>query len=157
MSGVEIFHIAPVAGKSLWPVVGMAAMVSIPIGVAVLVMYLVSSAKKATFEVSAEGLRIEGGFYSRTIAASAIELESIRVVDLAETPELGLKRRTNGTSLPGLKAGWFRLRNGDKALVFVTDQRKVIFFRTTESYSVLLSPGEPAQLAEALGRMASGG
>ena len=39
--------------------------------------------------------------------------------------------RTNGIGLPHYLAGWFRLCNGTKALMFVTDRRNVVLIPTT--------------------------
>jgi crotonobetainyl-CoA:carnitine CoA-transferase CaiB-like acyl-CoA transferase len=62
--------------------------------------------------------------------------------------------RTNGVGLPGYRAGWFRLRNGEKALAFVTDVHRVTYLRTTDGYSVLLSVEQPQQFASALQALA---
>ena len=51
--------------------------------------------------------------------------------------------KTNGVGLPGYQAGWFRLRRGGKALLFVTDRTRVVFVPTNEGYSVLLSVPDP--------------
>jgi hypothetical protein len=40
-------------------------------------------------------------------------------------------------------AGWFRLRNGKNALLYVTDRRRTVYVPTTKGYSVLLTPQEP--------------
>ena len=45
-----------------------------------------------------------------------------------------------GTGLPGYQAGWFRLRNGDRALVYLTDRSKAVYVQTTDGYGVMLSP-----------------
>jgi hypothetical protein len=55
-----------------------------------------------------------------------------------------------GTGLPGYQAGWFRLRNGDRALLYLTDRSKAVYVPTTEGYGVLLSPAEPEQFLAAL-------
>jgi hypothetical protein len=55
-----------------------------------------------------------------------------------------------GTGLPGYRAGWFRLKNGERALVYLTDDRRAVYVPTTAGYSVLVSPGEPDQFLAAL-------
>jgi hypothetical protein len=55
-----------------------------------------------------------------------------------------------GTGLPGYRAGWFRLNNGERSLVYVTDWARVVYVPTSEGYSVLLSTPDPSALAEAL-------
>jgi hypothetical protein len=54
--------------------------------------------------------------------------------------------------LPGYSAGWFRLRNGEKALAFVTDRQRVLYFPTWKGYSILLSVAEPDAMLAALRR-----
>ena len=56
----------------------------------------------------------------------------------------------DGTGLPGYQAGWFRLRNGEKALVYLTDRGRAVYVPTTAGYSVLLSPAEPDAFLAAL-------
>ena len=50
---------------------------------------------------------------------------------------------SNHWQLGGYRAGWFRLRNGEKALVYVTDPSRVVYIPTTEGYAVMVSPHEP--------------
>ena len=78
-----------------------------------------------------------------------------RRVDFAQAPELLPGRKTMGTSFSGYQAGWFRLRNGDRALLYLTDRQKAVYVPTTEGYGVLLSPSEPEKflsVLNALGR-----
>ena len=51
--------------------------------------------------------------------------------------------RRMGTGLPGYQAGWFRLRNGEKALLYLTDRARAVYIPTTAGYSLLLSPADP--------------
>jgi hypothetical protein len=79
-----------------------------------------------------------------------------RRVDFAATPELRPGRRTMGTGLPGYQSGWFRLANGEKALLYLTDRRRAVYVPTSAGYSLLLSPDDPDAFLEAL-RSGSGG
>jgi hypothetical protein len=65
-------------------------------------------------------------------------------------------RRTVGTGLPGYRAGWFRLRNGEKALLYLTDTSRAVYIPTTAGYSVLLSPAQPDEFVSALRAIAAG-
>jgi hypothetical protein len=58
--------------------------------------------------------------------------------------------RTLGTGLPGYKAGWFRLGNGEKALVYLTDLERAVYVPTRAGYSLLLSPADPQAFLNAL-------
>ena len=59
-----------------------------------------------------------------------------------------------GTAMRGYRSGWFRLRNGDRALLYLTDQTRAVYVPTTEGYSVLLSPADPDAFLVALRRSA---
>ena len=42
--------------------------------------------------------------------------------------------------LSGLRYGWFKLQNGEKALLVLTNPKHAIYIPTTEGYSLLVSP-----------------
>ena len=111
--------------------------------------------QRATFEVSQAGLVLHGDFYGRTIPSSAIIAKKVRVVDLARARKLTPVRRTLGTGLPGYRAGWFRLANGEKALLYVTDESRVVYVPTTAGYAVMLSPLDPDGLVARLREIAA--
>ncbi len=75
-------------------------------------------------------------------------------MDLATARELVPRLRMAGTAAGGYQAGWFRLRNGEKALLYLTDRRHAVYVPTTEGYSVLLSPQQPEPFVERLRSMA---
>ena len=58
-----------------------------------------------------------------------------------------------GTGLPGYLAGWFKLQNGEKALLYVTYTSSVVRIPTRNGYQVLLSVQDPHRFLEALERM----
>jgi hypothetical protein len=145
---MQVFAIAPAAMKGfvvLWGVVVLA--LSIALGTVALAT---SGARTARFEISSEGLRLRGDFYGRLIPIDALRIDQARRVELDATSELAPRRRTMGTGLPGYQAGWFRLRNGEKALVYLTDRRRAVYVPTTAGYDVLLSPEDPDGFLRAL-------
>ncbi len=97
------------------------------------------SARNAKFEVSESGLRIKGGIYGRFIPKEEIVGEGVEIINLNVSQEYKPRIRTNGIGLPGYSEGWFKLRNSEKALLFVTDRSKVVYIPTSQGYSVLLS------------------
>jgi len=145
---MQEFLIAPAAGRSLW------LMLLVPGLVLALVVGLLGAAfrgaRSARFEISPAGLRLRGDLYGRLIPAARLEGASIARVDLATRQELAPRRRTLGTGLPGYKAGWFRLGNGEKALLYLTDTSRAVYVRTMDGYSVLVSPAEPDRFVAAL-------
>ncbi|HYG81514.1 MAG TPA: PH domain-containing protein, partial [Pyrinomonadaceae bacterium] len=59
---------------------------------------------------------------------------------------------TMGGAFPGYASGWFRLANGEKALLYLTDRRKAVYIPTADGYSVLISPNNPDAFLAALRR-----
>ena len=58
-----------------------------------------------------------------------------------------------GASMPGLNAGWFKLRNGEKAFCVVTEQSRVSYLRSaSDNVSLLLSLENPDRLKALLER-----
>ena len=50
--------------------------------------------------------------------------------------------------------GWFRLKNGEKALVSLTDRHRAVYVPTSRGYALLVSPAEPDSFLAALRRVA---
>ena len=140
----KVFPITPASTGAL-SVIGI---ILIPL---ILIMGLVAySARNTRFEVNDEGLRIKGAIYGRFIPKEFIIIEDSRILNLNVEGELKPIRRTNGIGLPGYSEGWFKLANGERALLFVTDRFNVVYIPTTEGYSVLLSTVYPEEFLESL-------
>lgn len=118
--------------------------------VVLILLYLVLAPRLVRFELSPEGLAIRGELYGRRIPAGELLAGQARPVDLRADSDRRLARRTNGVGLPGYRSGWFRLANGEKALVFVTDQSRVVYIPTRQGYSVLLSVERPQEFINRL-------
>jgi hypothetical protein len=146
----QVFAIVPAAGgTAFWTAFGTLAVISVVLfGTMVLFAYMAYSLGNVRVEVSEEGLRITGDIYGRRIAAPDLVAGEARRIDVGQDPEHRLSGRTNGIGLPGYRSGWFRLRNGEKSLVFVTDTQRVVYIPTRLGYSVLLSVAEPAAAIE---------
>ena len=71
-------------------------------------------------------------------------------MDFRVEPGLEPRSRTMGTGMPGYGAGWFRLANGDKALVYLTTPERVVYVPTREGYALLLSVERPEAFLDAL-------
>ena len=144
---MQVFRIAPAGLGPFWV---LAAVAGVTLAVlAVLAVSLVGS-RWSRFELSASGLRIRGDLYGRLLPAQSLRAAEARRVDLATTSELRPRLRTWGTGLPGYQSGWFRLANGEKALVYLTDRQRAVYVPTHEGYSLLLSPEEPDAFLNAL-------
>jgi hypothetical protein len=138
---MQTFQIAPAEFRAMWLIV-VVVLLAMVLAAGALATAIRGS-RSSTFEVSSEGLRLRGDLYGRFIPASHVRGSEARRVDFAVSPELQPRRRTMGTGMPGYQAGWFRLQNGDKALVYMTDRGRAVYVPTTEGYAVLVSPVDP--------------
>jgi hypothetical protein len=145
---MQSFPIAPGSSAGLWLIVGVVVVVlGIVTGV---MMTTISGARSSRFEVTDSGLQLRGDFYGRFIPASELKPADARRVDLNATSDLRPRRRSMGTGLPGYQAGWFRLQNGERALVYLTDRRRAVYIPTSAGYALLLSPEDPDAFLAAL-------
>jgi hypothetical protein len=130
---------------------------SVVLLLALLALYLLVTPRLVRFDVSSTGLTITGDWlYGRSIPLADIRAKEARSVDLTADRDYQTTARLNGVGLPNYKAGWFRLRNGEKALVFVSDPRHVVYIPGQTGYSVLLSVNSPANFVEKLKAAGSG-
>jgi hypothetical protein len=149
----KVFGIIPAASSSyifLW-VIG-AVIGIILIGVLVMFCTLSYQAKNAQFTVNDQGLRIGPGLYGRFIPREKIYAAGVKVINMDIDSDYKPKWRTNGAGLPGYSAGWFKLENKEKALLFLTDRTRVVYVPTADNYSVLLSVQEAEEFADLLQR-----
>jgi len=140
----RVFPITPASIRVL-AVVGI---ILIPL---ILLMGVITfSAKNTRVVVDDEGLHIKGALYGRFIPKESIIREGSKILNLNVEREFRPVMRTFGIGFPGYSEGWFRLANGERALLFVTDRFNVIYVSTTEGYSVLLSTAHPEEFIDAL-------
>ena len=136
----EVFSIAPAGFRPFWVLLPIALILG---GVMAMLLFSLAGSRSSRFEVSEAGLRVRGDLYGRLIPWTVLEVEDARRVDFAADRDLAPRRRTLGTGLPGYRAGWFRLENGERALLYLTDRSKAVYIPTTDSYGLLLSPDDP--------------
>jgi hypothetical protein len=153
----EIFHIVPanLRSSALVPVGALVLAVFIVVGL--LFVASIRGSRTSTFELSPDGLHLRGDVYGRRVPAAELRGGAAKVIDLHADGALRPVRRTMGTALPGYRAGWFRLADGEKALLYVTDPRRVVYVPTRAGYSLLLSVDQPAEFLKRLQAIAPGG
>lgn len=144
---MQTFPIAPGDARPLWILLPV-ALVLVAAFAALMLSFL--GARNSRFELSSDGLRLRGDWYGRLIPASEIQTSQVRRVDLEQEDGLQPRLRTLGTALPSYRSGWFRLRNGDKALLYLTDARRAVLVPTTAGYQVVLSPADPDAFVTAM-------
>ncbi len=153
-----VYQIVPPAGRApgvLWLVPALLLVVFAVVGV--MVARTVSGARNATFTLSPASLTIRGDLWGREIPASHLRWAAARVVDLAHEPSLAPRRRTAGTAIPGYRSGWFRLADGQKALLYLTVTDRAVLLPTTEGFALLLSPADPDGFVAHVRRVAPAG
>ncbi len=107
--------------------------------------------KSVRFEVADGILRIRGDFFGCEIAVQTLRLNAAEIVDLTTRPELRPGWIKNcGTALPGYWSGDIPLRNGQAALVFLSDLRRVLVIPEKSGRLLLLSCAESDGLLRAL-------
>jgi len=143
----RVFGIIP---ASSGPYIFIWAISIVLIAVIVLFIFIGYSSRHMNFTVNDQGLRISPGLYGRFIPKADIDAEGVRVLNLNSDADYRPKWRTNGAGLPGYSAGWFKLQNKEKALVFVTDRSSVVYIPTNKDYSVLLSVREAEEFADVI-------
>lgn len=150
---MQVFEIAPAGTRPLWV---LAPVVLLILGVVAALSVSLLGARLSQFEISEAGLRLRGDWYGRLIPAGALVTAQARRVDLNDTRDLRPTRRTWGTGVPGYQAGWFRLANGEKALLYVTDRSKLVYVPTAAGYALLLSPANPDAFVLAVRSLGAG-
>jgi len=104
----------------------------------VLTFGLISAIRSTTLTLTDKELIIKSSLYGRKIKLENIRSNEIRAVNLDESPEYAISYRSNGMSLPNFKMGWMRLKNREKALVFISDKSSVAVI-PTKDFLVLFS------------------
>lgn len=101
-------------------------------------------------EVKPDAIQIRGSLYGRSVPRAQLKVSDARIVDLRLERTLAPTLRTNGVGLPNYRVGWFRLRDGERALCFLTHIGSVLYLPTTENYALLISTSSPGELLAAL-------
>jgi len=128
----------------------LAARVLIPVTIAALLGYIAYSTRGVRFEVSDEGLRIRGDLFGRLIPRGSLRVEDAQILDLKKEAAHRPLLRTFGVGMPGYSSGWFRLKDGGKGLLFLTDPSRAVYLPTTDGYTLMVSPADPEGFLAAL-------
>ena len=137
---MDVFAISPASPRPLWFIAIICVLLAL---VLIALAYTAYSARHSRVEIDRDRIRMVGDFWGREIPFSQLDVSSARIVDLGRAKEYAPTRRTLGTGLPGYASGWFRLHNGEKALVYLSRRDQVVYVPTSECYSLLLSVEHP--------------
>jgi Bacterial PH domain len=140
------FFIVPAGGRPFYFLVPILLLLGVVLYLLCVVGY---GSQRASFVLSDAGLDFRGDVWGSRLPWGALHVDKARVVDLTREPGLRPVSRRRGAALPGYMAGWFRLSDGERALLYVTARQRVVYVPTSAGYSLLLSPQDPeAMLAE---------
>ena len=140
----KVFVMAPASSSAMgWMWGVMAGVALLTLGTLALLGWSFYAARHASFDLTSEGLKIRADIYGRSVPASSLVKEGARRLDFSASSEFLPRWRTNGIGLPGYQAGWFKLRNSEKALLFLSDRSKAVYVPTREGYALILSPDDP--------------
>lgn len=146
---MDVFAISPASPRPLWFLAIICVLLAV---ILIALAYTAYSSRNSRVEVGNAGIKLVGDFWGREIPFSQINIPAARILDITGKTEYTPKRRTFGTGLPGYASGWFRLRNGEKALIYLTQRRDVVYVPTLDGYSLLLSVDEPERFIDSLKR-----
>lgn len=127
-----------------------------PVRVYAVLMLLPATAALMAWSMHARRLRLRdkvfhyGGLPWRRVRVEALDLAAATGIDLNAQPEWQPRFKIAGTRLPGYHAGWFRLRNGRRAFVTLTDWKHVLVLPKRDGGLLLLSVTRPDALLAAL-------
>jgi hypothetical protein len=144
----KVFPIARGSSAALW-FCGVIALLTLGVAALVGTPFFFGS-RIVRLEVSDRGLQVRGDIYGRSVSIAALQVAKARALDLGAEPGFTPEVRTNGTGLPNYQSGWFRLANGSKALLFMTDWSRAVLVPTTENFDLLVSPADPQAFLAAL-------
>lgn len=147
--GADLRLIADSRVMTGWITVGAVGLFSV-----VLWWILHRSLRRHRITLADGSIEVATSFYKRRLTLDDLRLDEARAVDLDEHTQLKTRFKTNAAAMPGFSSGWFRLRNGSKALVATTGGKRVAWIPTRAGYDLLLQPRRPQALLDELRRMA---
>ena len=78
------------------------------------------------YTLTGDSLTIHDRFYPVTLQASSVDIQQIRIVDLATETEWRPVARTNGFAVAHYRSGWFRIASGQKVRLYRADGQRVV-------------------------------
>jgi len=111
---------------------------------------------RIVFTIANSKLHIARTAFGKSIDISSLDLENAKIIDLDEDANKDLRSedRSSGVGLrtdtPSNQAGWFRLQNQEKALLFITNNQNVLYIPTHDDYVLMLSVENPEKFLTSL-------
>ena len=103
-----------------------------------LIIGIAFSIRHTNISIKDNEIIIKSFLYGRKIPVEDVLINEIQTINLKQNDEYNISIRTNGIGLPNFHFGWMRLKNGQKALVFLTNKENVLLM-PTKDFVVLFS------------------
>jgi len=103
-----------------------------------LMIGIIITTKNTSISIKNGEVVINSFLYGRKIPIENVLINEIKTINLNQDEEYGISVRTNGIGLPNYKSGWMRLKNGKRALVYLTNKEKVLLM-PTKDFVILFS------------------
>jgi hypothetical protein len=147
VAGVMVHQLMP---DDPMPLYVSAGAVVLAVALPIFLMWLIG---RAGIAVVGGNLLVQTGVGRRSVALSNLREKGLRLIDLTQHRELDTKGKVWSATRPNLKTGLYRLRNGERAVVVVTDPHRVCYLRSeADALTLLLSLKRPEQLRALLER-----
>lgn len=144
----QVLHAAFVESLTGW-IVGLMAIVAGAILVGLL--RLLRGTRQLDCKITDGALILHHGHCCQhRVQLADLNLDHAAITDLSFDPGNQPRKRLAEPGCPRRDSGWFQLRNGTRALVFLGDPKNMVRIPTHSGYTLLLSVPEPSQLLDFL-------
>lgn len=138
------FHLTTLSSKHL--LLSSITILAIPLILILCFCYFYMTLSNSKIEINNNSLDMNLAFYGKTVSLNDIVIDNVSFTN----DDHYLSYRTNGISLFGLNWGWFKLKNGRKALVFITGKGKTVFVPTKSNFDMIFSLENPSKFIETI-------
>jgi hypothetical protein len=122
------------------------AAASLAFGVS-LPLFLLRLIRRYRVAIEGDELVVQTGVGARRLPIANLRPQGLQVIDLDQHHEFDLRGRRWDATMAGLRTGLFKLANGERAILVVTDRRRVCRLRSdADNLTVLLSLKNPEPL-----------
>lgn len=144
----QVLHAAFIESLTGW-IIGLMAIVAGAILVGLLRLLRGARPLECRIDEGALLLR-HGRCCQHRVPLTELNLSHAAITDLSFDPGNQPRKRLAEPGCPRRDSGWFLLRNGTRAIVFLGDPKNVVRIPTHSGYTLLLSVPEPLQLLDRL-------
>ena len=140
MENITFFEVIPKPTGNIFafPIIMIIFVFIVMLVITWLMIGTIFTTKNTSISIKDDEVIINSFIYGRKIPIENILINEIKTINLNQDEEYSISARTNGISLPNYKFGWMRLKNGKKALVYLTNKEKVLLI-PTKDFVILFS------------------